>query len=84
MVCRRGHAMVCRRGHAMVWLTVGTTYINGLHTVTLHSVGMSMVIVDCVSIAFIRCKDLLCLQNYIQLYSWFILNNYCVIMVHIV
>ena len=43
-----------------------------------------MVVVDCVIIAFIRCKDSLCLLNYVQLYSWFILNNYYVIMVYLV
>ena len=37
------------------------------------SVGVSMVMVN-----------LLCLLNYMQLYSWFILNNYYVVMVYLV
>ena len=47
-----------------------------------HSVWVVVVIVECVIIAFIGCIDLLCLLNYIQLYSWFILNNYCLTIIY--
>ena len=63
---------------------VDRTCFNEPHAPKCHSVGVSMVMVDCVIIAFIRCKDLLCLLNYMQLYSRFIFNNYFVIIVYIV
>ena len=55
-------------------LTVDKTFVNEPHAVKWHSVVVNMVMVDCVIIACIRCKDLLCLLNYMQLYSWFILD----------
>ena len=43
--------------------------VNIPHAVKWHSVGVSMVTVGCVIIAFMRRKDLLCMLNYMQLYS---------------
>ena len=42
-------------------MTVDMNCVNEAHAVKWHSIGVSMVVVDCVIIAFIRYKDLLCL-----------------------